>query len=310
LKIKFFTSLFKKGQKTKLLSAFLVVLCNKLEIYLDVFMIIPIVIPARNEETRLEKTIDSIRNMFRFAGMEPYIVVVDDGSKDQTPILAEKLGCFVVRLNDRGYSALGMPVLADTHNAGFEFINQNLKEDYKYLMVIGSDTEFANDYLRLLLNEMEIEPQLAMCSGVLDGFKTNPMAVRGSGRIIRRTFWEKAGSKLPNFYYAWESYPIVLANSMGLKTRTIYEARMQTDRPPMRSVDWKRYGIGMQENGSLFVYVLLRAIRTTFKVNLKSGIRLIYGYFAKTEQRFPPELRAYVSNYQKRRILTFLKLRS
>ena len=273
-------------------------------------MIIPIVIPARNEEMRLEKTISSIRNMFSAADMDAYIVVVDDGSKDQTPEIAEKLGCKVVRLKDRGYSALGMPVLADTHNAGFEFITTNVKEEYKYLMVIGSDTEFATNYLTMLLHEMNTDPQLAMCSGVLDGFKTNPMAVRGSGRIIRQTFWEKAGSKLPNFYYAWESYPIVLANTLGFKTRTIYEARMQTDRPPMRSVDWKRYGIGMQENGSLFIYVLLRAIRTTFKVNLKSGIRLIYGYFVKTEQRFPSELRAYVSNYQKRRILNFLHLRS
>lgn len=273
-------------------------------------MIIPIVIPARNEETRLEKTIDSIRVMFLFTEMDPYIVVVDDGSKDQTPEIAERLGCFVVRLKDRGYSALGMPELADTHNAGFEFINQNLKEEYKYLMVIGSDTVFEDNYLSLLLKEMDADLQLAMCSGVLDGFKTNPMAVRGSGRIIRKTFWEKAGSKLPNFYYAWESYPIVLANSMGFKTRTIYEARMQTDRPPMRSVDWKRYGIGMQENGSLFVYVLLRALRTTIKVNVKSGFRLIYGYFAKTEQHFPTELRAYVSNYQKSRILKFLRLRS
>jgi len=273
-------------------------------------MFIPIVIPARNEEKRLAKTIRSIRDMFAFAGMTPYIVVVDDGSKDSTAELAEQLDCFVVRLQDRGYSALGMPVLADTHNAGFDFIASNLKEAYNYLMVIGSDTEFAENYLSLLLLEMEKDSQLAMCSGVLDGFKTNPNAVRGSGRIIRRSFWETAGFKLPNFYYAWESYPIVLANSMGLRTRTIYEARMQTDRPPMRTVDWKRYGIGMQENGSLFVYVLLRAARTMVKVSVKSGFRLIYGYFVKTERRFPSELRAYVSKYQKQRILKFLRLKS
>ena len=273
-------------------------------------MIIPIVIPARNESKRIEKTILSIRKIFDYAQMEPFIVLVDDGSKDDTSAVAENLGCHVVRLKDRGYSALGMPVLADTHNTGFAYIEKNLKEPYSYLMVIGADTMFEENYLQILLKHMEADPSLAMCAGVLDGFRTNPNAVRGSGRIIRRTFWETLGSKLPNTFYAWESFPVVAANAKGLKTKTIYDARMQTDRPPLRSVDWKRYGIGMRENGSIFLYVLLRAAKASFSIELKSGFRLIYGYFLPNDNVFPEEMRSFVRIYQRNRILKFLKLKS
>jgi glycosyltransferase involved in cell wall biosynthesis len=137
-------------------------------------MYIPIVIPARNESKRIEKTIQSIRRTFDFANMNPFIVLVDDGSKDNTFEVAEALGCHAVRLKDRGYSALGMPVLADTHNAGFEYIENNLKDPYDFLMVIGADTTFEENYLSILLAEMNSDSSLAMCAGILDGFHTNP----------------------------------------------------------------------------------------------------------------------------------------
>ena len=272
-------------------------------------MKIPVVIPARNEEKRLEKTIQSIRETAKFAGVEPYIVVVDDGSKDNTSAVAERLGCHVIRLKDRGYSALGRPELADTHNAGFDHIKSQSDMPYEYLMVSGSDTSYANDYLQILLEQMRKNEKLAMCSGVLDGFYTNPMAVRGSGRIIRRTFWESIGSKLPNDLYAWESYPVVAANSGGFKTSTIYEARMQTDRPPLRSVDWKRYGIGMKENGSVLPYVILRGAKASIQISPKAGFRLILGYFSSVKNRYPLEMRQFVSSYQKNRILSFLGIK-
>ncbi len=269
-------------------------------------MILPIVIPAKNEEKRLLKTIQSIKEMCEFSKVEPYIVVVDDGSKDKTAEIAEGAGCHVCRLKDRGYSALGKPELADTHNAGFNYITENLKDNYTYLMVIGSDTAFQKDYLSILLSEMEKNPNLAMCSGILDGYYTNPRAVRGSGRIIRLSFWKLVGCKLPNNYYSWESYPVVYANAKGFDTKTIYNAGMSTDRPPMHGVDWKRYGIGMRENGSLFIYVLLRAARACIKITPKQGYRLILGYLSGAEQMYPPEMRSYTRRYQLNRIKQFL----
>lgn len=267
--------------------------------------IIPVVIPARNESDKLLATIKSIRAAAQFAAVELAIVVVDDGSKDDTAEVARKAGCVAIELKDRGYSALGKPELADTHNAGFDYIFKNFT-NYDYLMVFGADTTCNENYIQLLIDEMERDQQLVMCAGMIDGYKTNKAAVRGSGRIIRKSFWDEIGHRLKNIYYSWESYPIVYANANGWKTRTIYSALMQTSRPPLKGVDWYRYGIGAKENGSIFPYVILRSGRAFFKISPKQSFRLIKGYLRKAENPYPPNLRAYTRKYQLNRIKNFI----
>lgn len=270
---------------------------------------IPVVIPARNEANRILKTIDGIRKIGREVNIEMLLVVVDDGSSDITAAIAEKAGCHVIRLKDRGYSALGKPELADTHNAGFNYIS-SLGIDFEFVMVVGSDTTFNPDYLKLLLAEMDADSNLVMCAGMIDGLRTNPTAVRGSGRIIRYSYWKSIGERLPNCYYGWESYPVVYANTHGFKTKTVYEALMFTSRPPLHGVDWFRYGIAMKENGSIFPYVLLRGIKAAKNISLKQGIRLIRGYFSKVQNKYPDELRMFTKNYQKKRLNHFLTFKS
>ncbi len=263
--------------------------------------IIPVVIPARNESTRIIPTIESIRRTGEYAGVHLEIVVVDDGSKDDTAKIAREYGCHVIEREDRGYSALGKPELADTHNSGFDFIFKNFS-GYKYLMVFGADTTCEENYISLLIKEMESDENLAMCAGVIDGYMTNKRAVRGSGRIIRKSFWDEIGNRLDNRYYSWESYPIAFANANGYETRTVYEAIMQTSRPPLKGVDWYRYGIGAKENGTIFPYVLMRAIKACFKISPKQGFRLILGYLPKAENPYPEKLRNWTKSYQRNRI--------
>ena len=266
---------------------------------------IPVVIPAKNEKDNLEDTVNSLRATAKFADEELFIVVVDDGSSDNTSEIAKGLGCHVVNLPDRGYSALGKPELADTHNAGFEYIDKHLNlNEYKYLMVVGADTTFELNYLLKLINAMEKDKNLVMVAGVLNNIKTNYDAVRGSGRLIRNSFWSKIGRRLPNTFYSWESYPIIFALANGYKTRTIYDAKMYTPREPMGNVDWARYGIAMRENGSIFLYVFLRAVkRLISSKDFKGFYRMLYGYIFSKPKLYPKELRKFNAKRQLNRIL-------
>ena len=267
---------------------------------------IPVVIPAKNEEEYLAKTVNSLRETAKYAGEELYIVVVNDGSKDKTEQIAKELGCHVVNLPDRGYSALGKPELAQTHNAGYEYIDKNLDvNSYKYLMVVGADTYFAKDYLKLLIDAMEKDEKLVMCAGILNEEKTNYDAVRGSGRLIRNSFWSEIGRRSKDIYYGWESYPLFYARAKGYKTRTIYEAKMTTPREAMARVDWWNYGAQMKESGSILPYVILRALKRVVKNgDFKGGFRLIQGYLSANVVPYEKWIRDYNAKKQWRRILT------
>ena len=261
---------------------------------------IPIVIPAKNEETRIEATINSLINTFKNTNFEPKFVVVDDGSVDRTAEIAIHLGCNVIELEDRGYSALGKPELANTHNAGFLFIKDNFDyNEYDYIMVVGADTTFEKDYLQKILQKFKEDTNLVMCAGVIDGLKTNRGHVRGSGRLIDKDFWKNYGEKLPNKVHGWESHPIYWANFKGFNTLTVDQAIMRTCRPPMMNTDWQRYGKAMREYGSLFPYVLFRAIKAFIKISPYQAYRLITGYFQKPLHTYEPDLMEYIKNHQK-----------
>ena len=267
---------------------------------------IPVVIPAKNEEEYLEKTVKSLRETAEYANEELYIVVVNDGSKDRTQEIAKELGCHVVNLKDRGYSALGKPELADTHNAGYEYIDKNLDvNSYKYLMVVGADTYFAKDYLKLLIEAMEKDEKLVMCAGVENEIYTNYDAVRGSGRLIRNSFWSEVGRRSKNIHYGWESYPLVFARAHGYKTRTINDAKMQTPREALAIVDWWNYGAQMKESGSILPYVVLRGLkRAVQNGDIKGCYRLIWGFLTASVTPYEKELRDFNSKKQWRRLLS------
>lgn len=267
---------------------------------------IPVVIPAKNEEEFLAKTVNSLRQTAEYAGEELYIVVVNDGSKDKTEQIAKELGCYVVNLPDRGYSALGKPELAQTHNAGYEYIDNHLDvNSYKYLMVVGADTYFAKDYLKLLIEAMERDDKLVMCAGVLNGIYTNYDAVRGSGRLIRNSFWSEVGRRSKDIHYGWESYPLFYARAKGYKTRTIKEAKMQTPREALARVDWWNYGAQMKESGSILPYVVLRGLKRAIKDgDVKGCVRLIWGYLTAKVTPYEKWIRDFNAKKQWRRLLT------
>ena len=66
-----------------------------------------IVIPAYNEEKRIGRYLQSIRNHFKKSHLKIEIIVVDDGSKDRTAVIAKKSGAKVFTNNPnrgKGYS--------------------------------------------------------------------------------------------------------------------------------------------------------------------------------------------------------------
>ncbi|MGA9771518.1 MAG: dolichyl-phosphate beta-glucosyltransferase [Blastocatellia bacterium] len=71
-----------------------------------------IIIPAYNEETRIGPTLDRILEFLRRASYRAEVIVVDDGSKDQTA------GVVARRANDYREAGHGLRVLTNSPNRG------------------------------------------------------------------------------------------------------------------------------------------------------------------------------------------------
>ncbi|MDR0534444.1 MAG: glycosyltransferase family 2 protein [Verrucomicrobiales bacterium] len=105
---------------------------------------ISVVIPAKNAAKYLQETLDSVRAQdFK----EPVqVIVVDDGSTDDTAAIAEKSGCKVLRI-----PASGAP---KARNTGLR------QADGEFIFLLDADDLITSDALSLLKREFEKDQQL------------------------------------------------------------------------------------------------------------------------------------------------------
>ena len=69
-------------------------------------MTLSIVIPAYNEETAIGETIDEVMSVLEKSSRRYELIVVDDGSTDETAARADKPGVRIIRhRRNRGYGA-------------------------------------------------------------------------------------------------------------------------------------------------------------------------------------------------------------
>ena len=132
-----------------------------------------LVTPCRDEAQYARRTLDSVTGQ----SVPPAIwVIVDDGSKDQTPqILAEYAQRFpyikIIRRADRGDRKLGGGVI-DAFYTGYDMIDP---ADYDYVCKFDLDLDLPQTYFERLMDRMEADPRIGTASGkpffVADGKK-------------------------------------------------------------------------------------------------------------------------------------------
>lgn len=122
-----------------------------------------LITPCRDEATYARRSLDSVVTQT----VPPALwVIVDDGSKDETPaILAEYAQRVpwikVVRREDRGKRAVG-PGVIDAFYAGLDTVKL---EEFAFLCKFDLDLDIPPRYFEILLDRMAKEPRLGTCSG-------------------------------------------------------------------------------------------------------------------------------------------------
>ena len=257
-----------------------------------------VIIPARNESEFLSDTLSALKKQI----LTPHrIIVVNDGSTDNTSNIAKKHGVEVIDLSDRGFRATGEPVLANVINKGLETISPN---ECDYVMIIGADHIIPPDYISKIISIMEENDSIVIASGTIKGESQSDTSPRGSGRIIKYDFWKKLGLQYPS-RYGFESYIVYKALIESYDVKVIRDAISWTQRPTGKKTNYKNYGKAMRALGYHPLYALGRII-LILPHNPKAAINLTFGYFDSSVKKY--EIASDVSKLQliqiKRKIIS------
>jgi glycosyltransferase involved in cell wall biosynthesis len=103
---------------------------------------VSVVIPAFNEEAAVRQSITELREMFDATDIDAEIIVVDDGSRDNTAREAKAAGARVIQhRSNRGYGAsLKTGIIAASHDV---------------IAITDADGTYPATYLPAMLDELE-----------------------------------------------------------------------------------------------------------------------------------------------------------
>ena len=258
-------------------------------------MVYEAIIPARNEEKYLEATLLSLKRQSVSPGK---IIVIDDGSTDKTFEIAERLADTVVRLKNRGFSALGTEIIPKVFNKGLEKVSR----DAEFVLVCGADVILPSNYAERILHEMKVDHTLVISSGRL-GTDPNMRTLPPRGtRVVRAQFWRNVnGLRYPESL-GWESWLVLKAQQLNLKAERIPELIAKAQRKPLTTKKRNSWSLGrsMSLLGYHWIYALGRSGRY-FLIDPKVGVRMIAGYLS-TENKEKLDVAAWVNQSQRKKI--------
>lgn len=223
---------------------------------------------ARNEEEHITGVISSLKSQTLPINK---IVLVNDGSTDDTPLIGKDHGCIVISLPFHEESLVGTPELAERWNTGLKTVVEYSPD---YVLLMGGDHILPESYVEELLARMTNE--IVIASGRIEGEPHTESAPRGSGRLVRASFWINENKMQYPVSNGWESWLLFKAMQLGYETKSFREITTRTERPTsLRKA--KSLGKAMYTLGYDWKYTMGRCTLTFFK-SPSAGIKMFWGW--------------------------------
>lgn len=251
---------------------------------------------ARNEQDNLGDTIDSLLNQTHKLDL---IVVVNDGSIDLTPCIAENKGVSVVSLPYHVDSYVGRFELATVCNAGLEGIKEHSTPDY--ILQMGADHILSKEYVKSIIYRM-VNNNVGIASGGTQLERLNPDSPWGSGRIIDANIWREINGIQYPVKWGYESWIVYRMRQLGYQVKRYDDIHSYTR--PVRMYSKKAYYWGKCSYalGCSFPFAIIKAIG--MKIN---GISFLYGYFSRQDVDRHEDIAQFVKGHQYSRLKSILK---
>ncbi len=246
-----------------------------------------IITPIRDEEKRIEATIESVRHQ---SLLPAEWVIVDDGSTDRTGEIIDRYAAQyswirVIHRENRGYRKSGGGVM----EAFYEGYNALNSSDWDFIVKLDGDLTFDFDYFDRCFEYFRQDPELGIgggeiCHDICGTLKVeaNPrFHVRGATKIYRRACWKAIGGLWPA--PGWDTIDEVKANMSGWKTYAFTDLRLLHHRFTGSEEgllrDRVKHGVACYVSGYHPIYVLASSVlRVTQKPYIVGSAAILYGF--------------------------------
>jgi glycosyltransferase involved in cell wall biosynthesis len=260
------------------------------------------IIPARNEEQFIGETLTALLNQDID---DNYIIVVNDGSEDKTKEVVDSFPYIeLINIENRGFDAQGTPILARVINQGLEKLVPEVS--YDYIMILGSDHILPSNYIRKIVDHMDHNRDIAICSGQIKGEKSK--VPRGSGRIVRSDFWKSIGLQYP-LKFGFETYLLIKAQQLGYRIDVLNDLISLTSRPTRKSYKketYISYGKSLRALGYIQLYSAARIGLISLK-NPKGAFYMLQGYTSSDIEFYEEDFRSFLRYIQYGRLKQHIK---
>jgi glycosyltransferase involved in cell wall biosynthesis len=257
-----------------------------------------IIAPCRNEGSFIRRTLDSL---IMQTVRPQLIVVVDDGSTDDTPTILSEYASrhdwirFVTRRN-RGVRSVG-PGVIEAFYAGLGTIDLH---EFEYVCKLDLDLILPPSYFETLLQRMQVNPRLGSFSGKAYYPSPSNDASGFEGRLIQETIGDEVSLGMTKFYRTtcftqiggfvrqvmWDGIDCHRARMLGWQVGS-------SDDPELRFIHLRpmgashrgmwtgraRHGYGQYFMGTGLIYMAASALfRMTRRPYIIGGAAIMWGY--------------------------------
>jgi len=249
------------------------------------------IVTCRNSESEIESAVNSL---LRQTIKPRYIIVVDDGSTDNTHNILERLklkndNIYVITNPDLGYN-IGR-VVKNWNNAINLARDLNL-EVTDYHMISTDDTHYEEFYAEKLMRNMDSDNRIAVSSGNYDN---NSYATpHGAGRFVRNSFFNNVLGRYPE-KMGYESVILQMSLYHGFKNVVNNDARFSHTRQLGANHHFYEFGASMRTLGYHPLFVIGRFMQcflTGRPIGRIGAIRMLYYYLS-----YRPKQQGYDSMY-------------